>query len=467
VSGGIDAKPARRPPVAAARLAWLDALRGIAALCVVYDHLGVRVLPEMRTQVTRVFDPGLYGVLVFFLISGYIVPASLERKGDVRAFWINRVFRLFPLFATVICGALLLHMLGLSSLRGMKLDTAAALSHLFMLSDLLGGNNLIMVLWTLSYEMVFYLLLTALFTSGWHRFSGRLAMTFAAGALLLGGILPIGWLTYRSTIGPAQLAEIADVLTVGGLAVAVTSRGLPRRLGAWLAAATGLILVGFNSHRFVYEGLTILALMFTGTMLYRAQHRQVRRLTAIAVVGGVFAAVLAAGAWHVTQFVALGAAPAQQRIWIITVLAAGLTFAGGLMLQRLRVPSVLAWLGLVSYSIYLIFPLLLDVYDSIPFPQRYQQLSWLQAGAGVAFMAALLGCAALTYRLVEAPMQRLGRRLVTRLEGRKPGPARGPAGSGATQPSALPAPSLPSVLRPAKPTRSGIGASGLWRVEET
>jgi peptidoglycan/LPS O-acetylase OafA/YrhL len=466
VSGGIDAKSAHRTPVAATRLAWLDALRGIAALCVVYDHLGVRVLPEVRSQVTRVFDPGLFGVLVFFLISGYIVPASLERRGDVRAFWINRVFRLFPLFATVICGALLLHELGLSSLRGMKLDTATALSHLFMLNDLLGGKNLIMVLWTLSYEMVFYLLLTALFTSGWHRLSGRLAMTFATAALLLGGILPMTWLTYRSTIGAAQLAEIADILTIGGLAVAVTSRGLPRRLGAWLAAVTGLILVGFNSHRYVYEGLTILALMFTGTMLYRAQHGQVKRRTAVAVVGGVFAAVIAAGAWHVTQFVGPGAAPGQQRIWIVTVVLAGLTFAGGLMLQRLRVPSFLAWLGLVSYSVYLTFPLLLDVYDSIPFPQRYYQLAWLEAGAAVVFMAVLLGCAALSYRLVEAPMQRLGRRLVTRLERRKPGAAPGPAGRGAKQPSALPAPSLPSALRSPSPVGSGIGASGRWRADE-
>jgi peptidoglycan/LPS O-acetylase OafA/YrhL len=33
---------------------------------------------------------------VFFLVSGYIVPASLEHKGDVRSIWVNRVFRLYP-----------------------------------------------------------------------------------------------------------------------------------------------------------------------------------------------------------------------------------------------------------------------------------------------------------------------------------------------------------------------------------
>jgi peptidoglycan/LPS O-acetylase OafA/YrhL len=430
----VKTDPIQSPPAATtrlARMAWLDALRGLAALCVVYDHLGIRVLPAMRGQVIRVVDPGLYGVLVFFLISGYVVPASLERRGDIRTFWITRVFRLFPLFTTVICGLLLLHVLGLPSLRGVKLDSATVLTHLVMLNDLLGGQNLIMVLWTLSYEMVFYLLLTALFTAGWHRKSGRLAMTFAAGALLLGGILPAGWLTYR-TFGLTRTAEIADILTISGLILAVIARGLPRKLGAWLAAATGLALVAFNGHRLAYEGLTIMAMMFTGTMLYRVQHGQVSRRAAAAVVGCVFAAVIAAGAWHVP-----GAAPASQRLWAVTVALAGLTFAAGLLLQRLKVPPCLAWLGLVSYSVYLTFPLLLDIYDSIPFPQRYHQLNWLQAGAGLVFMASLLGCAALSYRFIELPMQRLGRRLVARLERRGPGPEPEPDGVRASRPPVL------------------------------
>jgi len=35
---------------------------------------------------------------VFFLVSGYIVPASLERKGSVGSFWVSRVYRLYPLY---------------------------------------------------------------------------------------------------------------------------------------------------------------------------------------------------------------------------------------------------------------------------------------------------------------------------------------------------------------------------------
>jgi peptidoglycan/LPS O-acetylase OafA/YrhL len=41
------------------RLAWLDALRGIAAVCVVFSHLTPYVLPPIHNAVYEVFDPGL------------------------------------------------------------------------------------------------------------------------------------------------------------------------------------------------------------------------------------------------------------------------------------------------------------------------------------------------------------------------------------------------------------------------
>lgn len=404
--------PAGRP-----RLAWLDALRGIAPLGAVYEHFGARVLPVVHAAVFGVFDPGLSGVLVFFLISGYIVPASLERRGSLRMFWISRLFRLFPLFAFVIAVMLLLSFSGLASLPVTNRNLpATVLSHLFMLNDLLASPNLVVVIWTLSYEMVFYLVLTALFTTGLHRRSGALAVTFACGALLLGGLLPTGWLS--RTFGLTQVAAAGDVLVMAGLAVAVATRGLPRAAGAWLAAGTGLLLVILNERRFAYEGLAILALMFTGTMVYRAQQGQVGRRRAVAVAAGVFAAAIAAGAWHIPALNPGSQSALQQRDWIMSVALAGPTFAAGLGLHKLRVPKVLAWLCLVSYSVYLLLPVLLDLYDDIPFPQSYQHQAWLQAGVSAVFLAALLACSALTYYLVEAPMQRLGRRAAARLDAR-------------------------------------------------
>jgi peptidoglycan/LPS O-acetylase OafA/YrhL len=419
----IPRSAARRSPSAprgaarTRRLAWLDALRGLAALCVVYAHFGTRVLPAVHSAVYQAFDPGLYGVLVFFMISGYIVPASLERKGSVRSFWLGRVFRLFPLFVVAIAAVLVLHGFGLASVRGTNGNVSASVfSHLFMLNDLLGQTNIIVVLWTLSYEMVFYLLLTALFTAGLHKRSGWFGAAFAAGALLLGGVLPTVWLSY-SPLGLTRVALAGDVLIIGGLAIAVASRGLPRALGAWVAAATGLVLVAFNERRFPYEGLTILALMFTGTLLYRAEQAQISRGRAAIVALGIFAAAIVAGAWHIPSLITTDQAGLDQREWVITVALAGLTFAAGLALRNLRVPAVLAWLGLVSYSVYLLHPLLLDLYDGAPFTHGQHSVG-LQLLMSAGFLAALLTCCTLTYYLIEAPMQRLGRRAAARLDAR-------------------------------------------------
>ena len=118
-------EPSRPPQVAAteatrpgARLGWLDALRGLAALAVVFDHLSYYVLQHVRAVIYHWFDAGNYGVFVFFIISGYIVPASLERKGSVRTFWVSRVFRLYPLYLLAVGIAVALYLVHFGSLRG-------------------------------------------------------------------------------------------------------------------------------------------------------------------------------------------------------------------------------------------------------------------------------------------------------------------------------------------------------------
>src|ERR1700733_9166465 len=137
------------------RVAWLDALRGIAALAVVFDHLSPYLLAPIRTHVYHWLDPGEYGVFVFFIISGYIVPASLERKGSVRTFWVSRLFRLYPLYLLVVGAAVLLWVFGQGSLRGATADPAnSVLAQLLMMGNVLAGPNLPNVVWSLSYEMV-------------------------------------------------------------------------------------------------------------------------------------------------------------------------------------------------------------------------------------------------------------------------------------------------------------------------
>ena len=93
----------------------LDALRGIAALLVVWQHTSERfaLLPNISEQGTLLakiaysVDFGRIGVIIFFLISGFIIPSSLKGN-DPRAlkhFATKRFFRLYPVYWVSIFGA--------------------------------------------------------------------------------------------------------------------------------------------------------------------------------------------------------------------------------------------------------------------------------------------------------------------------------------------------------------------------
>src|SRR3984885_10710832 len=454
------------------RLAWLDALRGFAALCVVFDHGSTLLLLPVRSFLYQWFNLGQYGVFVFFLVSGYIVPASLERKGSVRGFWISRAFRLYPMFLLVLVLSAVAYKTGHGTVANAGAHPAAAvLGWLFMMQNLAAGLNVPVVTWTLSYEMVFYLVLAGLFSWGVHRRSGLYATAFAVGAVALGGVLPmaaLGHWSNRPGQGPPILNAITDALLLAGLGLTVLSRSRLSRAGASLAALVALVLVTFNqSYPYPWSGCVILALMFTGTVIYRvwgsppregatplhppiteglrpsvaspredaqktppASPRAVAwvralwlRLAGAAetaasglrgsrwVTGGfvvlVFVVLTVAGDWHGAHY-----GHHWQVQWTTSVLLAGATFWVALAVRRLRIPRWCAWLGVISYSVYLLHPLVFDAYRSIPVLHRKHTMPD-QFLFFFGLLAVIIGLSALTYYLVEKPMQRLGRRVAT------------------------------------------------------
>jgi peptidoglycan/LPS O-acetylase OafA/YrhL len=408
--------PEPAPSATGRRLAWLDALRGIAALAVVFDHLGTLLLKSAHNFLYQWLNGGQYGVFVFFLVSGYIVPASLERKGSVRGFWVSRAFRLYPLYLLAVVASVAAWRLGLGPLHGAETDKPTWLSSQFlMMSNLLGGTNVPNVIWTLSYEMVFYLLLTALFTVRIHRHSAGYALGAAIGAVALGGILPMSALN-RTALGPRNVALLADVAILAGLALAVTGRRVPQVAGAALAAGAGLALLLLNqSYPYPWSGLTILALMFTGTMLYRAERGEFSHRLAAVIAVAVFALAIAAGLWHSRAWhLAPAAARQWDYQWVSSLVLAGATFGIGLALRHRKVPAALAWLGLVSYSVYLLHPLVLNAYRAIPVLHQTHPLA-VQILLAAGLVAVILAASGLTYRFVEGPMQRCGRRVASRL----------------------------------------------------
>jgi peptidoglycan/LPS O-acetylase OafA/YrhL len=439
VDPATRAEPPQVPSPAAARgsgggrrLAWLDVLRGVAALAVVFDHFGYFVPSRLNGPINHWFNPGDYGVFVFFLISGYIVPASLERKGSVRTFWVSRLFRLYPLYLLAVAIAVTLYLVHMGGLRGEGADPATSiLSQMLMMSNVLAGENLPNVVWSLSYEMIFYLLLTALFMARIHRRSSRYALAFGAAAVALGGLLPQAYFT-SNLWSPRIIALVADLVVLTGLAVAVGMRGMPRLVGATLAAMVGLILLAFNGTWLLpWEALSILALMFTGTMLYRAEQGRYPWRKAIPIAVAVLGMAIAAGLWH--HIGGYGKpSPVWERCYFMSLFLAGLTFGIGLALRHVRWPRGLTWLGLISYSLYLLHPALIEVDRHLGWTAHNS--FWIQLLIDALFLAVLVAVCSLTYLFVERPMQDVGRRLARRLDARF-GPDRFPVMMRAPEPA--------------------------------
>jgi peptidoglycan/LPS O-acetylase OafA/YrhL len=211
------------------------------------------------------------------------------------------------------------------------------------------------------------------------------------------------------------VVAITDSLVLAGLVLTLAGRGRTRFAGATLAAVTGLLVIVFNSgYAAPWESFTIFALMFTGTMLYRAEAGQYPCRRALYVTVLVFGLTLVALQWHdspqAEDFVAI-------RHAFNSLEFAGLTFAVAMLCRHKKVPRALAWLGLVSYSLYLLHPVLIEAYDSVPWT-RNQNFVPMELLLVAVFVLVLLVCCGLTHRFIEAPMQRLGRRVGGRLDAR-------------------------------------------------
>jgi len=154
------------------RFSHIDALRGIAALLVIWLHVSevfIHSSPETSAQGTALYDVakavdfGRIGVVVFFSISGFVICRSLN--GNIiegsKKFLIRRLLRLYPAFWVSI-------VLGLFSIwwlfdKPFGWNIIAA--NITMLPELFGEQPIIGLYWTLETELVFYLLCWLLFVN--------------------------------------------------------------------------------------------------------------------------------------------------------------------------------------------------------------------------------------------------------------------------------------------------------------
>jgi len=237
---------------------------------------------------------------------------------------------------------------------------------------------------------------------------------------------------------PRLIALVADLAVMAGLAFAVALRGTSRLAGAVIAAVVAITLLAFNGGWiWPWEALSILALMFTGTMFYRAEQGQYPWRRAIVIGVTVVGVAIAAGLWHSRAWgMPAHAELLWSRRWVSAFGLAGLTFAAGLAFRHVRWPRALTWIGLISYSLYLLHPLVLEVYHHYAWT-RHPHLFALQVLLAAGLLAIMIAVSSLTFLSVERPMQNVGRRAGRWLDARfgpdripDPVPARQPAMAG-------------------------------------
>ena len=189
------------------RTTTFDALRGIAALLVLATHICIAVGGLANILQYSFFSPGIFGVVLFFCISGAVIPAAHQRAGSERVYWIRRLARIVPPYLIGMALAALVR----------QPSPPVILAHLTMLPDLFGIHPINGVFWTLEIELLFYLLISVgwkghplpwlilAFLTGWLAPLG--IATIGCGmalrkpgrfTLLLCALVSLGWLTIPS-----------------------------------------------------------------------------------------------------------------------------------------------------------------------------------------------------------------------------------------------------------------------------
>jgi len=139
----------------------IDGLRGIAAIWAAYSHIfffDFKLDPAYHPTlpIGYFFNAAHGGILIFFTLSGYVIGLTNRlpfSQTNVIRYLLRRFIRLYPIYVLAV-------ILGIISIQGDTWKTIVG--NLFFLqvavSALIKGNG---VLWTLHYEVVYYLVFLA------------------------------------------------------------------------------------------------------------------------------------------------------------------------------------------------------------------------------------------------------------------------------------------------------------------
>jgi peptidoglycan/LPS O-acetylase OafA/YrhL len=328
----------------------LDGLRAISILLVMLSHSGLQNVV-----------PGVFGVTIFFFISGFLITSLLvaEHKAtntvSIKRFYLRRILRLYPPLLTYV-----IVISAIWAVRGFSIDFIGLFGALFYFANYLYAiwpEHVVVYgahLWSLSVEEHFYLFFPLLFVLGIGRNSTALCLLIlVATAVRVIGTHFGATETYTSV---ATECRYDTILTGCLTAIAVNSPGSYR-------------LIRFAAHPIVV--IIALCVILSTFVVRDPTFRQTFRFTIqnIALVPLVLSAVFTSR--YLTAKAILNWKPVK-------------------------------WIGVLSYSLYLWHFTLFDFakagLDGAPAVVQYS-IGWL-----LAFCVAIA-----IYFLVERPLFRLRR----------------------------------------------------------
>jgi peptidoglycan/LPS O-acetylase OafA/YrhL len=349
------------------RYAHIDAMRGIAALCVAVLHIsqtldsaagGGQWLLKFATD----WQLGAFGVSLFFLVSGFVIPASFGnregRAGELRIFVIRRFFRLYPVYWLSIPLALW----STWWLYGRPIDAGTVVANITMFQRVLGFEDIQGLYWTLAYELAFYVACAALYAAGVLHRPGALV------AVLYGFVVLFAAVALFDLRRDFYFRFFAD---------------LPVYLGMMFA---GALLRQWHDGEPIGRGLKV-ALVIILLMFVLPAARSLR--------------------FEDGQLLLRSTGDWGRALAVVFFVLFAMRF-------RLSHP-VLSWLGAISYALYLFHPVWMYFAQWL---LRQPGFEWTRGWDLVTYcllvLAVTIGFSALVHRWLELPMIALGRRLSRR-----------------------------------------------------
>ena len=324
------------------RLVELDALRGLAAVAVMLYHFTTLHARETGFAGRPSWNVwwGDNGVEVFFVISGFVIFMTLEHTKRPMDFIVSRFSRLYPAYwAAILFTTIVVQLLDVGAFARSRQEVAMNLTMLQRLPGL-DVRDVDWSYWSLYTELLFYVAMLVLFATG-------------------------------------QLKRI-EAWLIAALCAALAFRGFEL-----IAPDHGRLAVGAVSS---FKGVIPFAPLFViGICLYRWWSG---------------ARPNAAGVLIVASLATIGATLSAEQFAaaLVAVAAFALILTGRASLLRW---APLAWLGSISYSLYLIHNL-----AGRSVILRLEQAGWSADAAILAAIAMIVAAATAINRWVEKPALR-------------------------------------------------------------